>query len=328
MRCRSRFAVAAIVVLVAVPILAAPVAAGDPVRSEHERVVSYWTEARMKAARPREMVLDRAGQLVPEPLVANSSGLSWPTAGTNQGGAITKLSGRVYFNLGTGMYVCSGSVVTDSNAGISLVLTAGHCVYDHATGWATNWVFVPQADGLPVVPSCDTSPRGCWTAQALVAHSRFTTAGGFTGTAARYDYAFAVVGQGGKPGQAQEQLDAAGSLPIAYSGVAKGNLLYAFGYPAAAPYDGTDLVYCSGKIGQDLFNANATWSMVCNMTGGASGGPWLKGFSESTGLGTLASLNSYRYSFSNRMYGPKFSSYTQAVFTYANGGPTVNYAVP
>ncbi len=37
--------------------------------------------------------------------------------------------------------------------------------------------------------------------------------------------------------------------------------------------DGDDLVYCSGKIGQDFFNGNATWSMVCNMTGGASGGP-------------------------------------------------------
>lgn len=327
MRRRNRFAVAAIVVLAAIPILAAPVAAGDPARSEHERVVKYWTEARMKAARPRDMVLDRAGHLVPQPLVANSSGLSWPTTGTNQGGAIAKVSGRVYFNLGSGLYVCSGSVVTDANAGISLVLTAAHCVYDHATGWATNWVFVPQADGLPVVPSCGASPRGCWTAQALVAHSRFTTAGAFTATASRYDYAFAVVGQGGN-GEAQEQLDVAGSLPIAYSGVAKGNLLYAFGYPAAAPYNGTDLAYCSGKIGQDLFNANATWSMVCNMTGGASGGPWLKGFSESTGSGTLASLNSYRYSFSNRMYGPKFSSYTQAVFAYANGGPTANHAVP
>jgi V8-like Glu-specific endopeptidase len=281
------------------------------------------------------MVLDRAGRLAPQPLVANSGGLSWPTATPNAGGLIARASGRVYFEMGANAYVCSGSVVTDGRTGYSLVLTAAHCVYDHAAGWATYWMFVPQADGLPVVPTCEQSPRGCWTAQALVAHSRFTTAGGFSGTAARYDYAFAVVGPGGHDGATQLDADspldadtAPDSFAIAYSGVAKNDLQYAFGYPAAAPYNGTDLVYCSGKIGQDLFNGNGTWSMVCNMTGGASGGPWLRGFAESSGVGTLASLNSYRYSFSNRMYGPKFSSYTQAVYNAANSATAGTIAVP
>jgi len=166
-----------------------------------------------------------------------------------------------------------------------------------------------------------------------VAHSRFTSATGFTTTAARYDYAFAVVGSGGKAGG---QLDADGtdadtapdSMSVAYSGVKSGALMYAFGYPAAAPYAGNDLVYCSGKIGQDIFNANQTWSMACNMTGGASGGGWLAGFSEATGIGTLGSLNSYRYSFSNRMYGPKFTTYTLAVFNAANAATSGNIAVP
>jgi hypothetical protein len=280
-------------------------------------------------------VMDRAGRLVPQPAVANSGGQSWPTTGTNAGGLVGRASGRVYFEMGANAYVCSGTVVNDGRGDRSLVLTAGHCVFDAAQGWATFWMFVPQADGLPVVPTCAQSPRGCWTAEALVAHSRFTTAGGFSGTAARYDYAFAVVGNGGHNGSTQLDADstadsdtAPDSLPIAFSGVSKGNLLYAFGYPAAAPYNGTDLVYCSGKIGQDLFNGNATWSIVCNQTGGASGGGWLRGFSETTGIGTLGSLNSYRYSFSNRMYGPKFTSYTQAVYTAANAATTGTIAVP
>ena len=100
-----------------------------------------------------------------------------------------------------------------------------------------------------------------------MAHSLFHHRGWFHGDNGAVQL-LSPLSQGGK---AQQQLDAAGSLPIAYSGVAKGNLLYAFGYLAAAPYNGTDLVYCSGEVGQDLFNANATWSMVCNMTGGASG---------------------------------------------------------
>jgi hypothetical protein len=335
MQRRQRLALAIIVVLVAIPALAVPVAAGDPQRSDHQRTLDHWTRARMESARSRDMVLDRSGRLVPQPLATNSGGLSWPTGGGNAGGLIARTSGRIYFEMGSNAYVCSGSVVNDGRTGVSLVLTAGHCVYDHAQGWATFWMFVPQADGLPVVPTCSESPRGCWTAQALVAHSRFTTAGGFTGTAARYDYAVAVVGPGGHDGTTELDADTAAdadtapdSHPIAYSGVSKGNLLHAFGYPAAAPYNGTDLVYCSGKIGQDLFNGNATWSMVCNQTGGASGGPWLKGFSESSGTGTLSSLNSYRYSFSNRMYGPKFSSYTQAVYNAANQATTGNIAVP
>jgi hypothetical protein len=281
------------------------------------------------------MVLDRAGRLAPQPLVANAGGTSWPTAGAGAGGLIARVSGRVYFEMGANAYVCSGSVVNDGRAAYSLVLTAGHCAFDSVQGWATFWMFVPQADTLPVVPTCQQSPRGCWTAQALVAHSRFTTAGGFTATAARYDYAFAVVGAGGLDGATQLDADspldtdtAPDSLAIGYSGVSSGNVLYAFGYPAAAPYDGTDLVYCSGKIGQDFFNANATWSIVCNMTGGASGGPWMSAFSESSGIGTLASLNSYRYSFSNRMYGPKFTTYTQAVYNAANAATTGNVAVP
>jgi len=336
MRRQSRLAIATIMVVAAIPVLSAPAAARAPAQSDHQRTIEHWTKARMEGARARDMVLDRVGRPVPQPLVANSGGTSWPTAGSSAGGLIARVSGRVYFKMGANEYVCSGSVVNDGRADYSLVLTAAHCVYDSAQGWATYWMFVPQADGLPVVPTCSTSPRGCWTAQALVAHSRFTTAGGFSGTAARYDYAFAVVGPGGHDGEAI-QLDADSpsdadaapdSLPITYAGVASNDLLYAFGYPAAAPYNGTDLVYCSGKIGQDLFNANATWSMACNMTGGASGGPWLKGFSESSGIGNLASLNSYRYSFSNRMYGPKFTAYTKAVFDAANAATTGTIAVP
>jgi len=335
MRHRALPVIAVVLALVATTVVATPAAARNPARSEHQRIVDYWTAARMESARPHEMVLDRAGRLI-KPLVANSGGQSWPTGTADAGGLIAKVEGRVYFTLGTGNYVCSGTVVTDGRADYSLVLTAGHCVYDQATRtWATNWLFIPDADGLGIAipPPCDQSARGCWTASALVAHSRFTSATSFTTTAARYDYAFAVVGAGGTAGS---QLDADGadadaapdSMPIAYSGVKSGALMYAFGYPAAAPYAGNDLVYCSGKIGQDIFNGNQTWSVVCNMTGGASGGGWLAGFSEATGIGTLGSLNSYRYSFSSRMYGPKFTTYTQAVYNAANAATSGNIAVP
>ncbi len=48
--------------------------------------------------------------------------------------------------------------------------------------------------------------------------------------------------------------------------------MYSFGFPAAAPYDGTRLVYCSGTTGKD-FLLTKDHSLGCNMTGGSSGGP-------------------------------------------------------
>ena len=62
--------------------------------------------------------------------------------------------------------------------------------------------------------------------------------------------------------------------------------------------------------------------------GGTSGGPWLEGIDESNGSGgTLSSVNSYRYSGGDSIYGPKFNSTTQATYNAANGA-TSNTIVP
>ena len=57
--------------------------------------------------------------------------------------------------------------------------------------------------------------------------------------------------------------------------------------------------------------------MPCNMTGGSSGGPWLSGFNETTGAGTLSSVNSYGYGNTAVMYGPKFNTRTEATYNAA-----------
>jgi len=92
---------------------------------------------------------------------------------------------------------------------------------------------------------------------------------------------------------------------------------YAFGYPAATPYSGNDLVYCAGPISPDPNNGGRTWGLSCKMTGGSSGGPWLAGFSTLTNIGTASSLNSYGYKGVTKMYGPKFNAKTLAVFNSA-----------
>ena len=158
------------------------------------------------------------------------------------GGFVKKTTGKVLFTMGGVDYVCSGSVVNDSSSSTSLVLTAGHCVYDeNGTGWATNWMFVPNyEDGGSIVTNgdgshsftCDTTPYGCWTASALVTTSAWADgAGSLAGF--NNDYAFAVVGDGGKAGQTQ--LDSVtGSNPIAFNQSHPAQV-YAFGYPQASP---------------------------------------------------------------------------------------------
>jgi hypothetical protein len=96
---------------------------------------------------------------------------------------------------------------------------------------------------------------------------------------------------------------------------------YAFGYPAANPYSGNDLVFANGPI---LVDSNyQTWGMSSKMTGGASGGPWFSNFNTTTKSGNLSSLNSYKYNRdTTRMYGPRFSSKTQATFDVAKS-PTL-----
>ena len=313
MRHRLPAGILALLLLVGV---VAPVAAERPTQSRHDQVVAHWTADRLASATPRDFVFDTERGFVPRARPGGGGGVvgaSW-----TGGGRILEASGKVYFEMGGGAYVCSGSVATDSRSGYSLVLTAAHCAYDEVNErFATNWLFIPNFDGAPTF-TCAQTVYGCWTAQALVVHEGYATAGGFNTQATLHDFAFAVVGPGGKSGSAQ--LDATvGSFGITFNSFPSGTQMYAFGYPAAGKYKGKDLTYCAGPIFFDPYNDELTYGMECNMTGGSSGGPWLSSFNTGTGVGTLSSLNSYGYSGVRAMHGPQFNADTSAVFSAANG---------
>ena len=55
-------------------------------------------------------------------------------SGWTRGGDVLKAAGRLMFRMGGGNYVCSATAVTDNNTpGRSVIITAGHCVYDQPT---------------------------------------------------------------------------------------------------------------------------------------------------------------------------------------------------
>ena len=94
---------------------AAAPAKEDKAKAEHDRIVEYWTPERMKAAKPRDFVRQKDGsfELAPTPKakarpVGGTSavkGASW-----EKGGDVLKRTGKVYFRMSGGGYVCSGSV--------------------------------------------------------------------------------------------------------------------------------------------------------------------------------------------------------------------------
>jgi V8-like Glu-specific endopeptidase len=303
--------------------IAAPTQAREPQQSRHEQIVAHWTAARLAAATPRDFVFDSERGFAPRarPGGGGGTGASW-----TGGGAVKERTGKVYFEMGGGAYVCSGSVASDTRTTTSLVLTAGHCAYDETNGnFATNWLFIPDFDQSPTF-TCSQTQYGCWTADALVVHEGYATAGGFNTQATLHDFAFAVVGGGGHNGSTQ--LDTAvGAFTVAIPGFsAPGQTAYAFGYPAAGKYKGNDLVYCNGAIFEDPYNDQLTWGLPCLMTGGSSGGPWLSSFNASTGVGSLSSLNSYGYSGVKAMHGPKFNADTADVYAAARSA-TANMIV-
>jgi hypothetical protein len=311
-----------------------PATAAPPEQSasqaEHARIVEFWTPERIAAAVPRDLVVD--GRFAPGTLakpdgVGNGNGggkkggggdtgdTSTAVTGAtwNSAGTVKSTTGKVLFTLGFTYYVCSGTVVDDGADAGSLVLTAGHCVFDEASNtWATNWMFIPDFASGGDLLTCAGTRYGCWTAEA------YSTTLAWTNGDLNADYAFAVMRLGGLDGATELDI-AVGSQAIAFN-QAHPTDVYAFGYPHASPYDGNDLVYCAGTDAPDTWGGSDDYGLHCDMTGGSSGGAWYTDFDEGTGTGTLTSVNSFHYvrgPASKNMYGPYFDNLTERTYQAA-----------
>ncbi|MER5809496.1 peptidase [Streptomyces sp. NPDC002033] len=292
-------------------------AAESPASFRPSHTAGFWTAERMRRATPLDVpagpgatatrtVSSGAAPSGPPvrvaPTTASAAAASpaaFPQAGGawTGGGAIVKTSGRVFFTMGDRTASCSGDSITSANG--STVITAGHCV-KYQGAWHTNWVFVPAYDN-------GNAPYGQWPATKTFATDQWAASEDMN-----MDVGLAVVA----PLNGQKLSQAVGAQGILFNG-GYNKKMYSFGFPAAAPYDGTKLVYCSGNSNKD-FLLTKDHGLGCNMTGGSSGGPWLQDFNEATGLGTQVSVNSFGYSFlPNRMYGPYFGDEAKAAYDRA-----------
>ncbi|MBT2382163.1 serine protease [Streptomyces sp. ISL-11] len=270
-----------------------------------QKIRDFWTPERMRAATPLDVRVTAPATPAPRhagapsvvaPTAPSAGTRSFPQAGGawSGGGAVVKTSGRVFFTFQGRNASCSGDAITSQNR--STVITAGHCV-KYQGAWHTNWTFVPgYQDGQ--------TPYGTWTAAKTASTPQWVASEDMN-----FDVGMAVVA----PLDGKRLAEVVGAQGLQFNG-AYNQSMYAFGFPAAAPYDGKKLIYCSGKTTKD-FLITKDHGLACNMTGGSSGGPWFASFDEATGAGVQASVNSFGYTFlPNTMFGPYFGAEVKSLY--------------
>jgi V8-like Glu-specific endopeptidase len=315
-------ALAALGALLATALPAGTATAASPPAAVHEaattaaaqeRVTDFWTPERMRAAEPLDLL--EAGRTAdagaaatrgehrtvpptaPEDTAPGVRAFPEPGGPWAGGGEVVATSGRVFFTYDGRTASCSGNAVSSDNG--STVLTAGHCVKMGGT-WHTDWIFVPGYDN-------GEAPYGEWTAAATLTTPQWEATEDIN-----FDVGAAVV----NPLDGAELTDVVGGQGLAFN-TGYDIDMWAFGFPAADPYDGTALIHCSGRAYKD-FLLSSDHGLTCDMTGGASGGPWFTSFDATTGLGLQSSVNSFKYVFMpDAMFGPYFGAEAQALYEEA-----------
>ncbi|WP_055481681.1 trypsin-like serine peptidase [Sphaerimonospora mesophila] len=226
--------------------------------------------------------------------LAVTSGSKWAA-----GGAVTRTTGRVFLTMDGVDFVCSASAVRSANKDV--VVTAGHCVKDGAGSWAENWTFVPGY-------RAGQRPYGAYTARRMFVAGPWARGGNDD-----YDMGMVAV----TTANGRHLGDAVGGQEIGFN-ARRGLRTYGFGFPADPPYNGEHLLYCAGVVHADPQGQTRDQGLRCDLTAGASGGPWLSGFDPATGRGRLTSVSSFKYSNDHRtMYGPYFGAAARDLFQSA-----------
>ncbi|MDP9849216.1 trypsin-like serine peptidase [Streptosporangium lutulentum] len=253
--------------------------------------------------------------------------------------------GRVFFTLPKANLAdpkswkyCSGSSVQGKYR--NLVATSAHCVYDVKTNqFYDNWIFIPSYwDGDQAWDG--KNPYGIYAAKWFNAHDDFVVKEDYD-----FDYAFVNVSSGfkvnwekGADGKWKPLIknvgrlgDNVGGQGFAWNQKVK-STVFSFGYPAGLhpdgdkPYTGRTMKWCYGTTGAmpaaPKYNVQEHVGFKCAFTAGASGGPWLLKYKNSTRTGYLVGVNSIAWDTDkndryDKISSPYFNGDTHKVYTTA-----------
>jgi hypothetical protein len=289
-------------------------------------VLAYWTPARLRAAKSADVLVagSRPHVLPPTAKVPGKPGRVAGGRARGQGAAATpairraspnafsypypydsftpaqglwrtypyEVNGKLFFSNDGGNYVCSATSVASSSgtSNENEIWTAGHCAANTngTHRWDSSAIFIPAYNGN--VANFDPFGEFVWTGAAI------TTTAWFSNSDLTEDEAAMQVGTSTTTGRTLGN-------SVGWDGFAwnypVNQQFVAFGYPAASPYNGLNMVEDIGATaGQDgnISGANATRPIVIGnpMTGGSSGGAWNIGWTSS-GPGYINGHNDYKY---------------------------------
>lgn len=176
-----------------------------------------------------------------------------------------------------GAHQCSASmVVSDSKR---LLATAAHCAWLDG-----KWTL----DGAYFVPGYRNGdePWGRWAVDAAWVPQAWQQANSsIEAVASDHDVAFVRLAP--RDGRLPE--DALGGQGIWFDAPAA-MTVSVLGYPGEGRYDGQSLQRCAGKAETQPMDEGQVLVMACDMTEGASGGPWLTGPQADAGQGQLVGV--------------------------------------
>ncbi|MCX4767220.1 hypothetical protein OG562_40895 [Streptomyces sp. NBC_01275] len=231
----------------------------------------------------------------------------------------TECSANVVDSANGSTVLSAGHCVANPLAVVALGSLTGAMQKGSVSATDDAWMFIPGYDGTKV--GLDQAPYGLWPATAVYTTAQwndFATLNPNTVNLSNfnYDVSALTVADPTRPGV--RLADVVGSQHVAFN-QPYNQTMFAFGYPnegswdtVSTPvpepgqepdttrkisryrYDGRSLVECNGSTWKD-FILKTDYEMTCNMTGGASGGPWFQNFDPVTGIGTQVGVNSTKY---------------------------------
>nr|BFE83229.1 peptidase [Planobispora longispora] len=334
----------------------ATAAPGDVVTSaaseSASQATSFWSPDRMRKASDATGDIDLAGKgrastaAGPDgkpgsvPPIGQEGGKSPKSKHVN----LPNTVGRVFFTLPKANPMdpkswkyCSGSSIQGKYRNV--VATSAHCVYDVKTNqFYDNWVFIPSYwDGDQAWEG--KNPYGIYAAHTFHAHDDFVVKEDYD-----FDYAFVNVHSGFKVKWEKKNGkwvpvitnvgrlgDNVGGQGFAWNQKVKSKV-FSFGYPAGPhpdgdkPYTGRTMKWCYGTTGAmpaaPRYNIQEHIGFRCAFTAGASGGPWLLKYKNSSRTGYLVGVNSVAWDTDkndryDHISSPYFNSDTYKVYKVA-----------
>ena len=290
-------------------------------------VLAYWTPARLRAAKSADVVVAGSKPHVVPPTTHTPGQPGHVAGGMPRGTAEAaihpatvrpqaftypypydsftpqwalwhsypdEVNGKLFFTNNGNGYVCSATAVASASGSSNEneIWTAGHCLVNTGGNnqvYDSSAIFIPGYNGN--VSNFDPFGEFVWDGGSA------TNTAWLNNSDLTEDEAAMTVGTSNTTGRTLGQ-------SVGWDGFAwnfsVNEQFVAFGYPAASPYNGKNLVEDIGATaGQDgnIGGANATRPIVIGnpMTGGSSGGAWNIGW-NTNGPGYINGHNDYKYS--------------------------------